>query len=130
MAALVCDKDELMGWDTGRCLTCFSEKQLLGVIALSLCKIVGGDPNTECAPAVLLEGAACIDCMNPKQKLQALAALILNWGIDNEYIVSETDLRNDIACLLCLPESKIMSIILSLICHGISDGTILCTVRN
>lgn len=130
MAALVCDKDSLLAWEEGRCLTCFSEKQLLGVLALALCKIVGGSPLTECSPAALLQGSKCYDCMTDRQKLQALAALILNWGIDNDMIESETELRNDIACLLCLPESKIMSIILALICEGINDGTILCTVRN
>ena len=131
MAALVCDdRNALLAWEEGRCLTCLSEKQLLGVIALALCKIVGGSPLTECDPAVLLADAACLDCYNDKQKLQALAALIVNWGIDNDMIESETELRNDIACLLCLPQSKIESIILKLICTGISEGTILCAVRN
>lgn len=68
--------------------------------------------------------------MNDKQKLQALAALILNWGIENDMINSETELRHDIGCLICLPETKIESIILALICEGVNDGTILCTVRN
>jgi hypothetical protein len=107
-----------------------STKQLLGVIALALCKIVGADPNAECDPAVLLENASSLNQLNDKQKLQALAALILNWGIDNDYIVSETDLRSDISCLMCLDDAKILSIILQLICTGVADGTILCAVRN
>ena len=123
-----CTPKALLAWEP--CLRCLSAKELKGVIALALCKIVGGDPDTDCDPAVLLHGSACYDCMNDKQKLQSLAALILNWGIENNYIDSETELRNDIGCLICLPESKIMSIILALICEGVADGSILCAVRN
>ena len=128
MAVLVCDRNDLMAFEP--CLQCLSHKQLLGVIALALCKIVGGSPNAECDPAALLSDAACLDCLNDKQKLQALAALILNWGITKDMIESETELRNDIACLVCLPDAKILSIILQLICTGVADGTILCAVRN
>ena len=125
MAALTCDKDELVA--AFPCLTCLSEPQLLAVIALALCKINAADPEAVCDPSTLLSDAACLTCLSEKQMLQAVVALILNWGVDNGYIVSDTNLRGDIACMMCLTPKQIKAIILNQFCTGVADGNVFCS---
>lgn len=125
MANLVCDKDALMAYQP--CIACLSESQMWAVIALALCKFNAGDPNAECDPAVLLADAACLTCLSEKQMLQAVVALIVNWGVDNGFIVSETNLRGDVACMLCLTPRQIKAIVLKLLCDGIAAGNVFCS---
>lgn len=125
MAAITCDKDELLA--AYPCVACLSETQLLAVIALALCKINAGDPNADCDPSTLLDNAACLVCLSEKQMLESVVAMIVRAGVDAGSIQSETDLRGDIACMLCLTPRQILAIILNLICEGIASGALICT---
>ena len=124
MAALNCDKNDLLAVFPE--LKNLSVNQLWSLIALIFCKFQGGEPDAECDPAVLLEDAACLTCLSEKQMLEAVVALILNWGIDNGFMESDTGLRSDIACMLCLTPRQVKAIVLKLLCDGIASGNVLC----
>lgn len=125
MAALVCDKDELL--KAYPCLKCVSETETLALIAVALCKINAADANADCSPGTLLSNAACLTCMSEKQMLQAFAALIINSAADSGYIEWGDDLTAEIACMLCLTPRQLLAIILNLICEGIASGALICT---
>lgn len=108
------------------CIACLSEKDILAVIALLLCKINGGGAQTECDPTVLLDDAKDLLVMGKKQKLIALASILFQWCLDNDYLESDTGMVEDMACLTCLPEKELLTIILKQICDGVSDGTLIC----
>ena len=108
------------------CLACLSTKELWALIALAFCKMNGGDPNTECDPAVLLKDAACLTCQSEKQMLQSVVALILNWAITNGFMLNDTDLRGDVGCMICLSPHQIKAIVLKQFCEGIASGNVFC----
>lgn len=124
MAALTCDKDELLA--AFPCVKCLSEHQLIAALVLILCKIVGQSERANCDPAYLLSGSACLTCLSEKQMLEAIVALFAQAGIDAGVMEAETDLREDIACLMCLTPRQLMAIIINKLCEGIADGTIVC----
>ena len=123
MANLTCSPSELLA--ATPCIQCLSKKQILTVLALSLCKIVNENSRADCDPATLLSDGNCFPCMSDTQLLQALLALVLNYGIDSGYVEAGTGLIDDAACLLCLSDHQLKSIILKQFCEGINNGTIL-----
>jgi len=110
------------------CINCASERQLMGAIAVLLCKIVGqaGRANVECDPAVLIESYKCYSCMSDSQMLQGIVKLLVNWLLVNIEAENEMDILHDISCMNCLNPKSIRGIIMGLLCEGVTHGTILC----
>jgi|SRR3990167_5294539 len=123
MANLVCDPSSLQAAQP--CLQALSVTQLLSVIALALCRINGGSIDTVCSANTLMDDAKCFLWMNDKKQLESLAALLVNWAVDNGFLASALDARESITCLASLSQSDLHAIITKLICEGISSGTLI-----
>jgi hypothetical protein len=111
------------------CLSCLSEKDLLAVLALMLCRIRVGNANPVpfCNATALLNSPPVNDYMllGKKQMLIALDSRLLQWGIDNDILESEDEFTESMKCMECLSEKQLLAIILNEIFQGISDGTII-----
>lgn len=123
MATLLCTPNALQAVQP--CLQALSVTQLLSVIALALCRINGGSIDTVCTANSLVDDAKCFLWMNDKKQLESLAALLVNWAVDNGFLASAQDARESITCLATLSQSDLHAIIVKLICEGISSGTLI-----